>query len=43
MRKYGCDVDPPRAEKIKNALLCWLIRLPLPIVIWLLFFRGCNS
>lgn len=31
-----------RAGKIKYALLGWLIGLPLPIVILLLFFRGCD-
>lgn len=42
MRKYSCDVDHPRAGKIKYALFGWLIGLPLPIVILLLFFRGCD-
>ena len=31
-----------RAGKVKYALLGWLIGLPLPIVILLLFFRGCD-
>lgn len=31
-----------RAGKIKYALLGWLIGLPLPIVIILLFVRGCD-
>jgi hypothetical protein len=31
-----------RAGKVKYALLGWLIGLPLPIVIILLFFRGCD-
>ena len=31
-----------RAGKVKYALLGWLIGLPLPIVIILLFVRGCD-
>jgi hypothetical protein len=31
-----------RAGKIKYALLGWLIGLPLPIIIILLFVRGCD-
>lgn len=31
-----------RAGKIKYALFGWLIGLPIPIVILLLFFRGCD-
>jgi hypothetical protein len=31
-----------RAGKIKYALLGWLIGLPLPIVLILLFYRGCD-
>jgi hypothetical protein len=31
-----------RAGKVKYALLGWLIGLPLPIVLLLLFFRGCD-
>lgn len=31
-----------RAGKIKYALLGWLIGLPLPIVLILLFVRGCD-
>ena len=31
-----------RAGKIKYALIGWLIGLPLPIVLILLFFRGCD-
>ncbi|TWU00605.1 hypothetical protein Pla108_15570 [Botrimarina colliarenosi] len=31
-----------RAGKIKYALLGWLIGLPLPILIILLFVRGCD-
>jgi hypothetical protein len=31
-----------RAGKIKYGILGWLIGLPLPIVILLLFFRGCD-
>lgn len=32
----------PRAGKVKYALLGWLIGLPLPILVLLLFFRGCD-
>lgn len=42
MRKLVCGVYHPRAGKIKYALLGWLIGLPLPIIILLLFFRGCD-
>jgi hypothetical protein len=28
--------------KVKYAILGWLIGLPLPIVLILLFFRGCD-
>jgi hypothetical protein len=31
-----------RPGKVKYALLGWLIGLPLPIVLILLFFRGCD-
>jgi hypothetical protein len=31
-----------RAGKVKYALFGWLIGLPLPIVLILLFFRGCD-
>lgn len=31
-----------RPGKIKYALLGWLIGLPLPIILILLFFRGCD-
>ena len=31
-----------RAGKVKYAMLGWLIGLPLPIVLILLFFRGCD-
>ncbi len=31
-----------RAGKVKYALAGWLIGLPLPIVLILLFFRGCD-
>jgi hypothetical protein len=31
-----------RAGKVKYALLGWLIGLPIPIVIILLFVRGCD-
>lgn len=31
-----------RAGKIKYAALGWLIGLPLPIIILLAFFRGCD-
>ncbi len=33
---------PERAGKIKYALLGWLIGLPVPIILILLFFRGCD-
>jgi len=32
----------PRKGKIKYALLGWLIGLPLPIILILLFWRGCD-
>ena len=32
----------PKAGKVKYALLGWLIGLPLPIILILLFFRGCD-
>ncbi len=31
-----------REGKIKYALLGWLFGLPLPIILILLFFRGCD-
>lgn len=31
-----------RAGKIKYAMLGWLIGLPLPIIIILAFWRGCD-
>ncbi len=31
-----------RAGKVKYALLGWLLGLPLPIILILLFFRGCD-
>jgi hypothetical protein len=31
-----------RAGKIKYGILGWLIGLPLPIVLILLFYRGCD-
>jgi hypothetical protein len=30
------------AGKVKYALLGWLVGLPLPIVLILLFWRGCD-
>jgi hypothetical protein len=43
MRRLAND-EPniSRAGKVKYALLGWLIGLPLPIVIILLFVRGCD-
>jgi hypothetical protein len=35
-------VQETRAGKVKYALLGWLVGLPIPIVILLLFFRGCD-
>lgn len=32
----------PRKGKVKYALLGWLIGLPLPIILILLFWRGCD-
>jgi len=32
----------PRSGKIKYGILGWLIGLPIPIVIILLFVRGCD-
>lgn len=31
-----------RAGKIKYGCLAWMIGLPLPIVILLMFYRGCD-
>jgi len=31
-----------RAGKVKYALLGWLVGLPLPIILILLFFKGCD-
>jgi hypothetical protein len=31
-----------RPGKVKYALLGWLIGLPLPIILILLFYRGCD-
>ncbi len=31
-----------REGKIKYALLGWMIGLPIPIILILLFFRGCD-
>lgn len=39
------DLNPEnesRGGKVKYALLGWLIGLPIPIVIILLFVRGCD-
>jgi hypothetical protein len=33
--------SPPKG-KVKYALLGWLIGLPLPIILILLFWRGCD-
>ena len=35
-------LQPPRKGKIKYALLGWLIGLPLPIILIILFWRGCD-
>ena len=32
----------PRAGKIKYAMLGWLVGLPLPILLILLFMGGCD-
>lgn len=34
--------EQSRAGKVKYALLGWLIGLPLPIILILLFVRGCD-
>jgi hypothetical protein len=31
-----------RAGKVKYGILAWLIGLPLPIVVLLMFYRGCD-
>jgi hypothetical protein len=31
-----------RAGKIKYGLFAWLIGLPLPIVLILMFYKGCD-
>lgn len=31
-----------RAGKIKYGIFAWLLGLPIPIIILLLFFRGCD-
>jgi len=31
-----------RPGKVKYALLGWMFGLPLPIILILLFFRGCD-
>jgi hypothetical protein len=31
-----------RAGKVKYAIVGWLLGLPLPIIILLLFLRGCD-
>lgn len=40
------SLEPPslkqRAGKIKYGCLAWLIGLPLPIVILLMFYKGCD-
>jgi hypothetical protein len=36
------SLEKTRSGKVKYALLGWLIGLPLPIIILLLFFRGCD-
>jgi hypothetical protein len=36
------EKNAPRTGKVKYALLGWLIGLPLPIIIILLFARGCD-
>jgi hypothetical protein len=37
-KRYG----KPAKGKVKYALLGWMIGLPLPIIIILLFWRGCD-
>ncbi|QDS99464.1 hypothetical protein HG15A2_27870 [Adhaeretor mobilis] len=32
----------PHEGKIKYALFGWLIGLPIPIILILLFFKGCD-
>lgn len=34
--------QPNRSGEVKYALIGWLLGLPLPIIIILLFFRGCD-
>ncbi|WP_437201673.1 hypothetical protein [Planctomicrobium sp. SH664] len=45
-REFHTEEQTPaqlsRAGKIKYALLGWLVGLPIPIVIILLFVRGCD-
>ena len=31
-----------RAGKVKYGILAWLVGLPLPIVVLLMFYRGCD-
>lgn len=35
-------LETTRAGKIKYALVGWLLGLPLPIILLLLVFRGCD-
>jgi len=42
LRNHSSERPKSRAGKIKYALLGWLIGLPLPIIIILLFVRGCD-
>lgn len=35
-------LDLSRSGKIKYALVGWLLGLPLPIILLLLVFRGCD-
>ena len=34
--------QPNRSGEVKYAMLGWLLGLPLPIILILLFFRGCD-
>ncbi len=36
------DTPETRGGKIKYGIFAWLIGLPLPIVILLMFYRGCD-
>lgn len=42
MFKRPATMELSRSGKVSYAILGWLIGLPLPIILLLLLFRGCD-